>query len=265
MNSSGSWIGNCCARFRLRHFLFVLAAASLAACGKADGGQGEAEAGPTGTGVGLVTSLPILWSEQPDIASHLDDGGGAHWALAAFRERGDVKGIDTLAGKDGTLALPRVVPLVMAQPYPLSADENVALDDWVRGGGRVLLFADPMLTQHSVFALGDRRRPQDIVMLSPILTHWGLALQFDEAQPAGDRRVRVFGGQIPVNLPGSFALLPGSRSCALDAGGLVAECVIGAGKVLAVADAALLEPVTDEAEGESRRAMLVRLLARLSD
>ena len=51
----------------------------------------------------------------------------------------------------------------------------------MRGGGRVLLFADPMLTRHSAFALGDRRRPQDVVLLSPILARWRLELQFDES------------------------------------------------------------------------------------
>ena len=66
---------------------------------------------------------------------------------------------------------------MMIQPRPLSPQENVALDNWVAAGGRLLLFADPALTEDSAFAIGDRRRPQDVVLLSPILARWGLELE----------------------------------------------------------------------------------------
>ncbi len=128
----------------------------------------------------------------------------------------------------------------MAQPRPLSPSENVALDRWVRGGGRLLLFADPMLTEDSAFALGDPRRPQTSVLLSPILGRWGLELHYDERQPFGEHTGEALGIAVPANLAGRFALGPGS-ACVLSGGGLAADCPIGKGRVLVLADAALFE------------------------
>ena len=119
-----------------------------------------------------------------------------------------------------------------------------------------------MLTRHSAFGLGDRRRPQDVVLLSPILTRWGLDLRFDEDQPAGARAASVLGATIPVDLPGRFAVAAGGRGCRLEAGGLAALCRVGRGQVLALADAALLDEgdPAAPAERDARAAALDRLL-----
>jgi hypothetical protein len=155
----------------------------------------------------------------------------------------------------------------MAQPRALSPQENVALDGWVRGGGRLLLFADPMLTEESAYPLGDKRRPLDMIMLSPILDHWQLRLEFDEDQPAGERGVDAGGINLPVNLPGRFVVAPGSRHCRLVAEGILAECRLGKGLVLLLADAALLEQHGDlqppETWAQSRSEVLGQLLERL--
>ncbi|MCB2077445.1 MAG: ABC transporter [Novosphingobium sp.] len=192
--------------------------------------------------IGLFTSLPILWSETPDLNDLLhDDAPPPHWALGALQRHGTVRALDALSGAGDTLPLPQDAILVMAQPRPLAPDENVALDNWVRGGGKVLLFADPMLTAHSIYALGDKRRPQDVVLLSPILRRWGLELRFDDEQAGGQRVVRLAGKEMPVNLPGTLALIRESRGCKLLADALAAQCRIGSGEVIVVADAALLE------------------------
>lgn len=190
--------------------------------------------------MGLYSSLPIVWGEAQSVAGFLQNDE-SHWALSVLRRHGKVMPLDSLASDQGELPLPYDAILVMAQPRALSPSENVALDDWVREGGRVLLFADPMLTAHSAYALGDPRRPQDVALLSPILTRWGLELQFDESQPSGERRGEVFGVAIPVNLAGRFAVTGNSRDCVLLFSGLGARCRIGEGHVLAIADAALLE------------------------
>src|SRR5438128_1273825 len=83
----------------------------------------------------LLTSLPIVFSEQFSL-----QGGGSP-ALDALRTRYRVVPIsvaDEAELKTGRL-------LLMAQPLAQPAEDLVALDQWVRGGGRVLLFADPML------------------------------------------------------------------------------------------------------------------------
>ena len=210
---------------------------------------------------GLFTTLPIMWGEEADLAAVLRSREQPHWAMAVLREDGEIRPVDALVNAQGASMLGDLGLLVMAQPRPLSPQENLTLDRWVRGGGRVLLLADPMLTEESRFALGDKRRPQDVALLSPILTRWGLELAFDEAQPAGETHVPLLGESAPVNLAGHFALLPDSE-CALLDDGLLAECPIGRGRVLAVADAALLERGNPPDRANRERA-LRRLLARL--
>lgn len=211
----------------------------------------------------MLTSLPILWQETHELSDYLEGGLPVHWALPVLERGGPVEPLDSLAPPGDAFPVPAGTLLVMAQPFPLSPQENVALDGWVRSGGRVLLFADPMLTTKSAFALGDRRRPQDIVILTPILTRWGLELNFDPKQPGGERTILIEGGTLPVNLPGSFTLLSRPSDCTVEVEGLIAECRIGEGRVLAMADAALLEQAREEDQAV-RADMLARLIRRIS-
>ena len=79
----------------------------------------------------LLTPLPIVWSES----FGLDQQGSP--VLAALERDYRVTPID----------LPSEVPngglLLAAQPRALPAEELVALDAWVRRGGRLLLLAIP--------------------------------------------------------------------------------------------------------------------------
>lgn len=244
-------------RRRSRSVRFGLAL--LLACGLAAAGciGGPAPSTPS---IALFTSLPILWPERSDFRGLLNSDAPPHWALATLQQHGKLAPLDTLTKANDGPAMPPGSLLVMAQPRPLSPQENVALDSWVRGGGHVLLFADPMLTADSIFSIGDRRRPQDVVLLSPILTRWGLELQFDEDQPAGEHMVLLDGASLPVNLPGHFALLGKARNCRLLAGGRAVRCTIGKGRVLAVADAALLESAAADA-ASGRAAIFEQLLS----
>ena len=207
--------------------LVALAAAALLARGK--------EPAP-GAPIGLFTTLPILWADGPDLAASLKPEGEPHWAREVMAGRGALEPLDTLSSE----GLDKLRRLILAQPRALAPQENVALDDWVRGGGQVLLLADPALTEESRFSLGDPRRPQAVVLLSPILTRWGLELLFDEGQPLGPSEREVMGVAIPVNLPGHLATR-GQSNCRLWGDGLAATCAIGQGRVVVVADAALLE------------------------
>jgi hypothetical protein len=211
----------------------------------------------------LFTTLPILWRESESIAGMLradapQSKQAPHWALRVLKARGRLYPLDSLSPMPQ-----RLETLIMAQPRPLSGEENVALDDWVRGGGRLLLFADPLLTQDSEFGIGDRRRPQDVVLLSPILARWGLALAFDDAQPLGEWRIRLQGGEIVVNLPGRLSAAAADEAgfrCTISREGITADCRIGSGRAYVVADAALLESGAGE---NDRAAMLVQILSNL--
>ncbi|MGX7951902.1 ABC transporter [Tsuneonella sp. HG249] len=189
--------------------------------------------------LGLFTSLPIFWAESASVAEALDSTSDLHWVRILLEEENRLVPVDTLDG-DALVGLKR---LIMAQPRPLAPSENVALDDWVNGGGRLLLFADPLLTEESRFALGDRRRPQDMAVLSPILARWGLELQFDESQPDAERRVPFRSVTIPVRLAGSLKRMKtnAQAKCVFESESLVARCRIGEGAVLVVADASVLE------------------------
>ncbi|GMM93273.1 DUF4350 domain-containing protein [Qipengyuania sp. MTN3-11] len=207
-----------------------------------------------------MSTLPIYWPESEAFGDFLREQSEPGWVRRTIEADHRLQPIDTLAAE----TLSGVDLLLLAQPRALSPAENVALDDWVRGGGRVLLFADPMLTRHSHFPIGDRRRPQDVVLLSPILGRWGLELTFDAGQPEGERDIATPDGALPVNLTGRFQPREGGEAaCATEADGVIASCRIGRGRAVLVADAALLDG-EDGAVDEQRRERLTALLALAS-
>ena len=214
-------------------------AALLLALG-AIGWFGQERGSADTTPLGLFTSLPILWSDSADLGAEIAADAPRHWAKAVLAQHGRVIALDTLANAGPPGPLAGLTRLVMAQPRALSPLENVALDDWVRGGGQLLLLADPALTEDSPLGLGDPRRPLTGVMLSPILARWGLDLRFDDAQPLEEATRDVMGLGVPVNLPGRFETR-GQANCKLWGDGLAVTCAIGRGRVIAVADAALLD------------------------
>lgn len=201
-----------------------------------------------------MSTLPLYWGEGGDVGALLRSDAEASWVRGALESRFALEPLDVL----DEAALAALDRLALAQPRILTPAENVALDAWVRRGGRLLIFADPMLTRHSRYGIGDKRRPQDVVLLSPILTHWGLALSFDPEQGEGERLVEIAGSAIPVALAGVLRPLPGSP-CDVEADGLLARCRIGAGRVTIFADAAVLDE-GQAGEMTSRRHALLGLV-----
>lgn len=192
--------------------------------------------------IGLFSSIPLLFAETGELT--LD--APPPWPRAVIADHGPPVPLDSLTGEGGRSPLAGIDRLVVAQPRALSPAESVALDAWVRAGGRLLLLADPMYTGHSPFALGDPRRPQAIAMLSPLLDHWGLRLDFDNQQAGGVHTASAMGLSVPVDLPGRFSIVRGS-DCRLWDQGLVASCRIGMGRVYALADATVIDPDGEDA------------------
>lgn len=214
----------------------------------------QSEARPA---LGIMGTIPIYWGESGGNFDALLAGEGeAHWAKAQLERNYRLEPIDYLSSE----AIESHRFLLLAQPRGLSPEENVALDGWVRKGGRLLLFADPMMTGHSHYGLGDRRRPQDVTLLSPILAHWGLQLRFDDAQTEGVYGREIRGHAIPVNLPGQFALLEGKEDCITLGDSLAAHCRLGEGQALILADAALLD---EEGPWKNAASGLDRLLGEI--
>lgn len=192
--------------------------------------------------LGLLTTLPILWAEG-DVGTLLSGENGGSWVKELLDARFRPVPLDRLTQLDDQRYL------LLAQPRALAGDENVALDDWVRGGGHLLLLADPMLTAHSDYGLGDARAPQPVALVSPILARWGLELVFDPGQ-SPDERVSAGPLALPTRMAGSLGLTgEGHESrCELSENALVAQCEVGEGRVTVVADAALVEDADHPSE-----------------
>ena len=194
---------------------------ALASCREASPARAPDGARPV---LHLLPPLPLLWSES----FGLEQPGSA--AIKRLEAGWRVVPVD----------LPRQAAagglLLAAQPRALPAEELVALDRWVRRGGRLLLLADPALEWPSERPLGDPRRPPVMFPDTGLLRHWGLQLEAPDKR--GPTQAMLAGKALLVASPGQLRATGGR--CAVDAGGLAARCAIGRGKVVVIADADFL-------------------------
>jgi len=244
----------------MRTRFWSIAAAALALGPGPSGARAEGDAALPP--VGLFTTMPIYWGESEELGELLRPEASSHWVRVTIEQRhSTLVPLDVLDPQSDELAQLRY--LLMAQPRALAPAENVALDDWVRGGGHLLLFADPWLEEASRFPLGDPRRSHPVALVSPILARWGLVLQFDDRQEEGLRNVAVGGQIVPVEMAGRLSFVSPSggaqAECAIEAEGLAAQCHIGEGRALIVADAALLRmDMAQPATSESLKVLMER-------
>ena len=180
----------------------------------------------------LMTGLPIVWGE----GGAFDPASRPAAAYRALGREFEVRAIDYLDPP----SLAAAPLLLLAQPRLLEPVELVALDRWVRGGGRVLILADPRLIWPTELPIGDRRRPPPTSLLGPLLAHWGLSLE----PPAAPRVETHWVGDGPYRrrlalaAPGRFEAQ--GRACRVSPAGFAAVCRIGSGAAWLVADADLL-------------------------
>ena len=201
----------------------VLAIAGLGWLGQPDQdgdlpGQGPAADRPT---LALLTSLPLVFGES----FGLDEGGSP--ALTRLEQRYRVVPIGVA---DGASLKGREL-LLMAHPRAQPAEVLVELDQWVRGGGRVLLLADPKLNWPSRLPLGDKLRAPPAFADTGLLAHWGLTL----AGPRTDETAGRLGSS--------------GHGCRIADKGLIARCRIGRGAATIIADADFLNVEKPDAEG----------------
>ncbi|MEO7814103.1 MAG: hypothetical protein ABIR87_01515 [Sphingomicrobium sp.] len=188
---------------------------ALAAC--------RAETAPVKPELYVLTSLPLLFDEGFAL-------GPAKGEAAVFlREHYTLRPIDLPS------QLPPGATLLAAQPRALPAEELVALDAWVRGGGRMLLLADPMLEWPSDRPFGDRLRPPLAYPDTGLLAHWGLRL---DAPDKRGLRYDPMNGAIAFISPGTLVKVGGQ--CAIEEGGWMALCGLDKGRVDIIPDADFL-------------------------
>lgn len=185
--------------------------------------------------LGLMTSLPILWADNDPFAALAESEPVTHWAKTELAARYALDPVDTLSDE----VISRIDILVLAQPRALSPQENVTLDNWVRDGGRVLIFADPQLVGDYDYPLGDPRQPLDTVLLSPILARWGLELVQGEGVVDS---IEIGGSEMTIAAAGTLRQIPAEGSaCTVTQRDMLASCIIGKGRVVVLADATLVE------------------------
>lgn len=196
--------------------------------------------------LGLMTSLPLYWPLGAGLEDIAAGTAPAPWQRAAIEARYALVPLDTLSpipalspDQPDSDPLAQLDRLAVIQPRGLSPADNVALDAWVREGGRLLLALDPALTGEYDLPLGDPRRPTDSALIPPVVARWGLAVSFDEAQPVAVARQALAGAALPLALPGQITAQGGD--CTVLAQGAAARCRVGKGQVTLIADAALFE------------------------
>nr|WP_298895446.1 hypothetical protein [uncultured Altererythrobacter sp.] len=217
----------------------------------------------------LMTSLPVYWPEGSDIASLVDTDSENPWVRETLERRYEITPLDSLTGNEGESApIEGLDRLIIAQPRGLSPADNEGLDTWVREGGKLLYFLDPMLTGHYSVALSDPSHPTAVGLIPPVVLRWGMTLRFDDFQPFELREADYGQGTVPVQVAGEVILLEeieglseeqlaARGSCAVLGDGIAAKCSVGAGQVFLLADAAILE--MPEAEGPAEEQLLALL------
>jgi hypothetical protein len=194
----------------------------------------------------LLTSLPLMFGEDFSLEA---SGSPALKALGSRYRVAPISVTDPAELARGRL-------LLMAQPPAQPPEDLVALDDWVRRGGRLLLLADPLLEWPSKRPLGDPLRPPAMFTDTGLLAHWGLRL--DAPDERGAKLGKLGGSDVLTVSPGSLY-----GGCAISADRLVARCRIGRGQATVVADADLLD--TDQLGPKAKHNLdgLLRELAAL--
>lgn len=229
--------------------------------------------------LGLMTSLPLYWPLGVEMETLVSDDIELPWVRARLERRYHLVPLDSFVEPDDGLApedndalaaapLDDLDRLLVVQPRAVGSADNVALDQWVRDGGRLLYVLDPMLAGEYEVLWGDPSHPIVNALVPPVFARWGLRVQFVEAQPFALRELDYGAGQIPVLMAGEFLIAPlgddaseddiaARGQCELLAQGAVARCSVGKGRVTAVADAALFELPRADDRAEQQFDMLI--------
>lgn len=210
----------------------------------------------------MLTGLPLRWSGSGDIAAILAGGAGDDPALVRLETAGPVVLADSLVEP----VPPPGGTLLIAHPRALAPRELIAIDAFVRGGGKAVVLADALSGWPTRHPLGDPRNPPVTSLLTPLLEHWGVNLAAAPTGAAGAQMIDLGRARLRLSRAGRFDRLP--PHCAAFAGRRVAQCRIGAGEAWLVGDADLLfaplwQPLVPGAEHLRRADTMAWLSAQL--
>ncbi|WP_076072601.1 hypothetical protein [Sphingomonas montana] len=194
----------------------------------------------TGQRIALLSGVPLRWAGGADLLA----GPADAWRMlaAAF--------VMEPADDPAALATSR---WLLVQPRPPAAAALVAIDARIRAGARAVILTDPDLRWRSAYPPGDAAAPPRSGTLAPLLLHWGLVLERgDGGTVARDlmrdgRRWRLWlagaGRFVPARGERRYDRRDNRRACRVSAEGLIADCRVGRGRAVMVADADLLDPM----------------------
>ena len=191
--------------------------------------------------VAYMSSIALATGEG-DIADVVGGKSTADPLFTRLSLNYDLQPIDDLRRLDAMAP----VALLLIQPRALGPEENVAVDAWVRGGGRMVLLTDPILSRESRYPKGDARAPMYVGLASPLLRHWGveLTLPLDEVEAVVSRTVGDF--TFDTATPGALIYRDSKAEttapCRIKSDGFVAQCDFGTGRAVLVADADFIDP-----------------------
>ena len=184
--------------------------------------------------VTMLTGLPLRWSGGGDITAIIAGGVRDDPALVRLEATGPVSLVDSLVDH----VPPPGGTLLIAHPRALAPRELVAIDAFVRGGGRVVILADALSGWPARYPLGDPRNPPVTSLLAPLLDHWGITLGAAPVAETAALPVDVDGARLRLFSAGRFGGLP--PQCLAYASRRIARCAIGRGDAWLVGDADLL-------------------------
>ena len=184
--------------------------------------------------VTMLTGLPLRWSAGGSIAAMIAEGTNDDPALARLIASGPVSLVDSLVDH----VPPSGGTLLIAHPRALAPQELVAIDAFVRGGGRAVVLADALSGWPARHPLGDPRNAPVTSLLTPLLDHWGVTLGAASPGEEAALPADIDGARLRLFSAGRFDRLP--TACRAFADRHVARCSIGAGEAWLVGDADLI-------------------------
>jgi hypothetical protein len=235
----------------VRLALVLMASAVLASCQKAPQNAPTQE-------LAVLTGLPLFWDEGA-AANAVPVADERAPIIQRLAETYRIKALDSLSPD----ILKSVPLLLLAQPKGLAPAELLALDNWVRAGGKLLIFADPLLSAPSILPLGDPRRAPVVTLLDPLLLHWRVALASPSADLLSPHIVQLAGAKTVVQSEGHWT--QASNACAILDAGVRIECAVGKGFVILIADADLLNLELGGSVNIANEIAVQNLLTRLEN
>lgn len=180
----------------------------------------------------LMTSIPLVLGEV-GVEQMVQGQSDPAPAYDVLKENYDILPLDVIDDR-----LSDVKMLLMAQARPLRGSELVALDQWVRDGGHIVILSDAALQWPSEYSLGDKRRPLFASLLSPLFKYWGLEQLLLLDDPS-EHSITIDEHHINTVTPSEWRQVKGQApqvKCTLNANKFEANCRIGKGRAILIGD-----------------------------